>query len=337
MRSNMPDHRLPRIAIATGDPAGIGPEVSLKAALDPAVRAMCRPLVVGNADAIRKHADAAGITAAFHIISDVGEARWSDGTIELLTVPFGESAGLEFGVNDAAYGRATLASAARAIAAARAGEVDAVVAAPHNQTSIAAAGIAFDGYPSFVARETGMNHHDVFLMLCFGDRRIVHCTLHVGVAAALTLITRERVARTIRAADAALRRIGIAAPRLCVSGLNPHAGESGLFGREEIDVIAPAIADVQAGGIAVVGPFGADTMLQRKDVDAFVVMLHDQGHIAAKLLAFNQSAAFAIGSPILFSSVAHGSAFDIAGKGIASPAAMIEAITRLVGAKHVAA
>src|SRR5262249_6762891 len=158
------------------------------------------------------------------------------------------SAGLTFGVNDAAYGRATLASAARAIAAARAGEVDAVVAAPHNQTSIAAAKIAFDGYPTFVARETGMNHHDVFLLLCFGDPRIVHCTLHVGVAQALARITHERVGRTIRAADAALRRIGIARPRLAVSGLNPHAGEDGLFGTEEIDTIAPAIADAQAAG-----------------------------------------------------------------------------------------
>ncbi|HEY1545118.1 MAG TPA: 4-hydroxythreonine-4-phosphate dehydrogenase PdxA [Xanthobacteraceae bacterium] len=327
----MPAHPLPRIAIATGDPAGIGPEVSLKAALDASVRAMCGPLVVGDAAAIRRHADAAGITMPFHIVSHAREAHWRDGTIEVLSVPFDGSAGLQFGRNDAAYGRATLASATRAIAAARAGEVDAVVAAPHNQTSIAAAGIAFDGYPSFVARETGMNHHDVFLMLCFGETRIVHCTLHVGVAQALALITRERVGRAIRAAEAALRRIGIAAPRICVGGLNPHAGEGGLFGREEIEVIVPAIADAQAAGITVAGPFGADTMLQRKDVDAFVVMLHDQGHIAAKLLAFNQSAAFAIGSPILFSSVAHGSAFDIAGKGIANPTAMIEAITRLAG------
>jgi 4-hydroxythreonine-4-phosphate dehydrogenase len=328
----MPDHRLPRVAIATGDPAGIGPEVSLKTAIDPQVRKLCRPLVVGDADAIRQHANAAGIAAEFHVISDVGEARWLDGAIELLAVPFPHETALAFGVNDAAYGRATLTSAARAIAAARAGEVDAVVAAPHNQTSIAAAGIAFDGYPSFVARETGMNPHDVFLMLCFGKTRIVHCTLHVGVSEALTLITRERVGRTIRAADAALRRIGIAAPRLCVGGLNPHAGEGGLFGHEEIDVIAPAIADAQADGLAAVGPFGCDTMLVREDVDAFVVMLHDQGHIAAKLLAFNQSAAFAIGSPILFSSVAHGTAFDIAGKGIASPAAMIEAVAQVAGA-----
>jgi 4-hydroxythreonine-4-phosphate dehydrogenase len=331
----MADRRLPKIAIATGDPAGIGPEVSLKAALDPGVRALCRPIVVGDVDAVRRHAAAAGLDAMLNVIDDPRAATFADGGVDVLSVPFDGSAGLRLGVNDADYGRATLASAARAIAAALAGEVDAVVAAPHNQTSIAAAKIPFDGYPTLVARETGMNHQDVFLMLCFGDTRIAHCTLHVGVAEALTLITRERVGRTIRAADAALRRIGIARPRICVSGLNPHAGEGGLFGREEIDTIAPAIADARGAGIAVEGPFGADTMLQRKNVDAFVVMLHDQGHIAAKLLAVNQSAAFTIGSPILFSSVAHGSAFDIAGQGVASPAAMIEAITRLAGASRV--
>lgn len=330
----MPDHQPPRIAIATGDPAGIGPEISLKAALDAGVRAICRPLIVGDPDVLRRHAVAAGIATRLHVISDVGEATWSGEALDVLAAPFAQGATLAFGVNDPAAGRAALASAARAIAAARAGEVEAVVAAPHNQTSVAAAKIPFDGYPGFVARETGMNHHDVFLMLCFGDTRIVHCTLHVGVAEALGLITRERVGRAIGAADAALRRIGIARPRLAVSGLNPHAGEGGLFGREEIDVIAPAIGDAQAAGIAVEGPFGCDTMLQRKSVDAFVVMLHDQGHIAAKLLAFNQSAAFAIGSPIMFSSVAHGSAFDIAGKGVASPAAMIEAITRLAGVQN---
>jgi 4-hydroxythreonine-4-phosphate dehydrogenase len=333
----MSDRPLPRVAIATGDPAGIGPEISIKAALDPAVRALCRPLVVGDPDVLRKHALAAGIEASFHVIATAADATWTQGAIEVIAVPFPDSARLRLGENDPACGRATLASAARAIAAARNREVDAVVAAPHNQTSIAAAHIAFDGYPTFVARETGMNHHDVFLMLCFGDMRIVHCTLHVGVAEAIELITRDRVGRAIRAADTALRRFGVPRPRLNVSGLNPHAGEGGLFGREEIDVIAPAISEARAAGIDVDGPFGCDTMLRRSNVDAFVVMLHDQGHIAAKLIAFNQSAAFAIGSPILFSSVAHGSALDIAGKGIASPAAMIEAITRLAGANQVTA
>jgi 4-hydroxythreonine-4-phosphate dehydrogenase len=333
----MSARQLPRIAITTGDPAGIGPEIGLKAALDDKVRRLCLPLLVGDPEVIRRHAQAAGLAAPIRVVSDANAAGAAGDSIDVLAVPFPESARLAFGVNQAACGRAALAAAARAIAAARAGAVDAVVAAPHNQTSIAAAGIAFDGYPGFVARETGLAAHDVFLMLCFGDMRIVHVTLHVGVAVALALITRERVGCAIRAADTALRRIGIARPHLCVGGVNPHAGEGGLFGREEIDVIAPAIAAAQAAGIAVAGPFGSDTMFARKDVDAFVVMLHDQGHIAAKLLAPNQSAALAIGSPILFSSVAHGSAFDIAGKGIASPAAMIEAITRLAGAGRIGA
>src|SRR5262249_12256654 len=163
-------------------------------------------------------------------------------------------------------------------------------------------------------------------MLCLGTTRIAHCTLHQSVREAVALITPERVLRVLRATDRALRRLGVAAPRIGVSGLNPHAGEGGLFGREEIEVIKPAIdAASAADGLQVAGPFGADTLFQRKGFDAFVVMLHDQGHVAAKLLAPNASAALTIGTPILFSSVAHGSAHDIAGKGAADPAAMIEA------------
>ena len=175
-----------------------------------------------------------------------------------------------------------------------------VHAAPQNETSIAAAGIEFDGYPSFVARETGTDKNDVFLMLCFGDTRIVHTTLHVGVAQAVALITRERVDRVIGAADAALRRLGVTAPKIYVSGLNPHAGEGGLFGREEIEIISPAIADAARKGVDVSGPFGADTMFHKKGCDAFIVMLHDQGHITAKLLAHNATAGLTIGTPILF-------------------------------------
>ena len=133
---------------------------------------------------------------------------------------------------------------------------------------------------------------------------------------------------------AMLKRLGVAAPRIHVGGLNPHAGESGLFGREEIEIIKPAIDEAARAGIAVSGPFGADTMFHRKDCDAFIVMLHDQGHITAKLLARNATAGLAIGSPILFSSVAHGSGHDIVGKGVADPTAMIEAISRLARANH---
>ena len=325
---------LPRVAIATGDPAGIGPEVGLKCALDPAVNAICRPMVVGDPAVLARHAEAAGIKTSFNVIEEAREAKWQgtpNAALNVLNAPMPDVEQFAFGMSGANYGLGALASARRAIKAAMANDVEAVVAAPQNETSIHAAGIHFDGYPSFVAKETGTDIHDVFLMLCFGERRIVHTTLHVGVAEAVRLVTRERVGRAIKAADTALKRLGIASPNIIVGGLNPHAGEGGLFGREEIEIISPAIEDAKKTGIAVEGPYGADTMFPKK-CDAFVVMLHDQGHITAKLLAPNQTAGLAIGTPILFSSVAHGSAYDIAGKGVASHAAMVEAIKRLVGA-----
>jgi 4-hydroxythreonine-4-phosphate dehydrogenase len=326
---NMATTQLPRIAIASGDPAGVGPEISLKAARDAEVRRMCRPLVVGDPMVLETHARAARVEVPLHVVTAPRAADWTSDAINLLAVRMPGRAQVKFGINDAAYGQAALASCSRAIRAALDGDVEAVLAAPQNQTSIAAANIPFDGHPTFVARETGMNAHDVFMMLWFGNTRIVHCTLHVSVAGALTLITLDRVRRAIQTTDTALRHFGIAAPKILVSGLNPHAGEGGLFGREEIEIIAPAIAQARRTGIDVAGPFGCDTMFNQTGADAFVVMLHDQGHIAAKLQAPNQAAAFAIGSPILFASVAHGSAFDIAGKGVASPVAMIEAIARL--------
>jgi 4-hydroxy-L-threonine phosphate dehydrogenase PdxA len=295
----------------------------------PEVTAVCAPLIVGDPDVLARHARAAGIAVPLHVVAHVDEAGWSDGAVEVLATPMPRGSEVILGAVDPVCGRAALASARRAIAAALSDEVDAVVAAPHNQTAIAAAGIAFDGYPGFLARETGMREDDVFLMLCFSGRRIVHCTLHVSVRDALTLITRERVGGAIRATDAALRRLGVARPKILISGVNPHAGEGGLFGREEIDIIAPAIAAMRQT-IDVDGPFGCDTMLYRRDADAHIVMLHDQGHIPAKL-AGTQSAAVAIGTPVLFSSVAHGTAMDIAGKGIADPAALIAAIGVLTG------
>jgi 4-hydroxythreonine-4-phosphate dehydrogenase len=320
---------LPTIAIATGDPAGIGPEIALKATLDPRVLALCRPLLVGDPAVVQIHAHAAGLKPELHIVAKPADADWSNGAVNLLGASGGANTPLKLGSVDAAYGRASLASARAAIKAALAGEVDAVVAAPQTERSIAAAGIAFDGYPSFVARETGTPVNDVYLMICFDDSRIVHATLHVSVREAVGLITQEHVERVIRVTDASLKKLGIARPKIFVSGLNPHAGEEGMFGSEEIDIIIPAIAETAKSGIEASGPFGADTMFRKKGCDAFIVMLHDQGHIAAKLQAFNRTAGLSIGSPILFSSVAHGSAHDIAGKGLGDPGAMIEAITRL--------
>lgn len=297
---------LPRVAIALGDPAGIGPEIAARAALDPAVRAICRPVLFGSREVLAHY--------GLHVDS-------------LVDVPF--QGKLETGKIRADHGRAIVACAEAAIRAALEGDCDAVVAAPHTEAAIHAAGIGFDGYPSFVARLCGLPPEDGILMLCFRHQgrevRIAHATLHVSVGKALTLLTRDRVLRTIRAVREVLGEAKIG-----VSGVNPHASEGGLFGDEEAKSIIPAIEEARREGIDAEGPIGADTLMQRAGFDAFVVMLHDQGHVAAKLLAPQRVAGLTIGTPVLFSSVAHGSALDIAGQGRADHAAMVEAITRLV-------
>lgn len=310
-----------KIAMPVGDPAGIGPEIVLKAATNAQVLAACEPLIVCDPDLLKRHARACGLDAS---------------KVNVLPCPQPETASLGFGVTSPVAGRASIAFCGAAVKAAMDGIVDAVVAAPQNETAIAQAGIKFDGHPSFVARQTGFDENGVYMMLAFGETRIAHCTLHRSVREAIALITKDNVARTIRAADKALKRLGIVAPKIAVSGLNPHAGEGGLFGQEEIEIIKPAMDQVTAEGIAVSGPFGADTMFHIPGFDAFVVMLHDQGHIATKLMARNAAAALTIGTPILFASVAHGTGHDIAGKGIADPSAMIEAVLMVAKARAAA-
>ena len=309
----------PRVAIATGDPGGIGPEISIKAALDERVRAICDPVLIGDRGAL----EACGLPLERVCI------------VERKQLKPGE---LRIGEISAAHGRAALDSARAAIEGALAGEYEAVVAAPHTETAIHAAGFEFDGYPSFVARTAGLAPHDGILMLCFAwqgrEVRIAHVTLHASVKKSLGMITQARVLRTIRATDEVLNRMGIAKAAIAVGGVNPHAGEGGLFGHEEEKTVMPAVEAARRDGIVADGPVGADTLIQRPGYDAYVVMLHDQGHIAAKLLAPNGAAALTIGTPVLFSSVAHGAALDIAGKGPAQHAAMVEAITRLVSRRR---
>ena len=317
------------VAIATGDPSGIGPEISLKAALDPSVRAACNPIVVSDPMVVVRHSKACGIAADLNVVAAIADADWSRARVNVLACEQPGAAQLDFGVSSAAGGRASLAFASAAIKAALMGWVDAVVAAPQNETSISLAGISFNGYPSFVARETGTDEDDVYLMLCFGDIKIVHATLHQSITDAIAMITREKVGRVIDSADHALKQLGVPKPNIVVGGLNPHAGEGWLSCREEIEIIKPAIETAAAKGIHVTGPFGVGAMFEMQGVDAFIVMLHDQGHIAAKLLAPNAIAAVTIGTPILFSSVAHGSAYDIAGQGTANPQAMIESVLQL--------
>ena len=275
---------------------------------------VCEPVLVGHRAVLRAHAKSCGLSVK---------------GVRTFFLEKGPDPFFAIGEIHAAHGRAALDAARAAIEGALTGEYAAVVAAPHSQTAIHAAGIEFDGYPSFVARTAGGAPEDGILMLCFAharrEVRIAHVTLHADVLTAVKSITRERVQRTITAVDAALKSMGIGKPRIAVSGVNPHA-----VGAEEEKLIRPAIEAARDAGIVADGPIGADTLLQRVGCDAYVVMLHDQGHVAAKVLAPNGAAAMTIGTPVLFSSVAHGSALDIAGKGIADSRAMVEAITRLV-------
>ncbi len=306
----------PRVAIAIGDPAGIGPEIALRAAYSRQVNEICEPVIVGDLEVLARYAHTLRKQLPPNVV-DLGAIN-----VNFLTP----------GESDSSCGRAILEYAGKAVDMAEAGEADAVVACPQTQSSIKAAGIEFDGYPSWVARRTGTDPEDVFMMLVSDRLRIAHTTLHIGVREALSQIDPERIVRVIKATQTALRRIGIETPKIAVSGINPHAGEGGLFGTDDEEIVAPAIAQAQESGVHAHGPFGADTMYLDESYDAFVVMFHDQGHIPAKLLGFKGTAAFAIGAPVLFSSVAHGSALDIAGRGKADPGALIWAIKQVSGA-----
>jgi 4-hydroxythreonine-4-phosphate dehydrogenase len=282
------------------------------------VLAVCRPVLVGDPRILEIHAGSCGLSLR---------------GIEILQRRQLDPADLKIGRIHAPHGRAALDSAETAIRGALQGKYQAVVAAPHTESAIHAAGFEFDGYPSFVARIAGLAPEDGILMLCFEHRgrevRIAHVTLHASVSKALRLISERAVFRTVKAVAEALKRLGIENPKIAVSGVNPHAGEGGLFGDEEERFIVPAIRNAKGQNLDVEGPIGADTLIQRAGYDAYVVMLHDQGHVAAKLLAPNRIAALTIGTPVLFSSVAHGAALDIAGKNRADAGAMVEAITRL--------
>ena len=301
----------PVIAVTSGEPAGIGPDICLALA---ARDFPARLVVLGDRELIAERARQLGVSGA---------------GLEIRHVPLKQPA---------LAGRLAPANAAYvlelldvALAGCQSGEYAAMVTAPVHKGVINDAGIPFTGHTEYLAEKTGTPR--VVMMLAGAGLRVALATTHLPLKDVSAAITPPELETTIRILHADLKnKFGFAHPRILVAGLNPHAGEDRLFGDEDQDIIVPAIADTVADGIKAEGPFGCNTMFGCKGYDAYIVMVHDQGHIAAKLQAPNRTAGLTIGTPILFSSVAHGSAHDIAGQGKANHQAMVEAVRRLAGA-----
>ncbi|MEN3303553.1 MAG: 4-phospho-D-threonate 3-dehydrogenase / 4-phospho-D-erythronate 3-dehydrogenase [Pseudonocardia sp.] len=315
----------PLLGLTVGDPAGIGPEVVLTAARDPRAE-VARLVAIGSLAALRSAAAVVPDAPALRAVSSPAEARFEPGTLDVLTVP--SDVAVPVGRLSAEAGQIAFEGVERAVDLALAGDIDGIVTAPLNKEAIALAGHPYPGHTEILAELTGTT--DFAMMLTALKLRVVHVTTHVGIRAMLERVTTERVLTTIRLADRALREMGIDAPSVGVAGLNPHAGEGGLFGDEEAQVIAPAIEQAKAEGIAATGPWPADTLFGRAvagDFDVAIAMYHDQGHIAVKVLGFETGVNATIGLPIVRTSVDHGTAFDIAGTGRASADSLVEAVT----------
>lgn len=330
--------RTPILGITMGDPAGIGPEISAKALADPLVRKAACPVVIGDARVVASAARLAKLELAVRSIARVAEAAFSPDTIEVLDLANADPARFAVGRVSAVCGRAAYEYIERAVQLAQAREIDAIVTGPINKEALAAAGVPHAGHTEILASLTGTK---TYAMLLMGrELRVIHVTTHVALRQVPELVTRERVLRTIRLGHEAMRRLGMAAPRIAVCGLNPHAGEGGLFGDEEQVAIGPAIAGARAEGIDATGPYPADTLMSRAaggEFDLVVAMYHDQGHAPVKTLGFRYDDAkkawtgmsgvnVTVGLPILRVSVDHGTAFDRAGTGTANPESMVEAI-----------
>jgi 4-hydroxythreonine-4-phosphate dehydrogenase len=279
--------RKPRVAITVGDPAGIGPEIAARAAADPRVVSACEPLIYAPQD----------------------PPSFSPGVLS------------------ADAGRAAYDTLLRAVADVQRGVADAIATAPINKEAWRLAGLPWTGHTDLLAHLTGAR--DVAMMFYSDTLRVVLATIHIPLAEVPRALTRESLESTIVLSASELPRFGCVTPRLAVAGLNPHAGEHGLFGREEQDVIAPAVARCRARGIDVSGPYPADTLFvraHRGEFDAVIACYHDQGLIPVKLVAFGHAVNVTLGLPIVRTSVDHGTAFDIAGKGVADPESMIAAV-----------
>jgi 4-hydroxythreonine-4-phosphate dehydrogenase len=326
----MPEARLP-IAVTMGDACGIGPEIVVKAYAAHASRPGAAPLVVyGDAGALEREARARGAALAVVAVDDPAAAASAVADPQRLPVVRCSRlpADLPIGRVDARAGAAAHAAILRAAADATAHRVRAVVTAPIHKEAIAAAGVRHPGHTEILAEAAG--GADVRMMLANDELRTVLVTIHVPLREAIEQVTREAVRDTIAIAHDGLRRMGVARPRIAVAGLNPHAGEGGLMGREEIERIAPAIADARAAGIDASGPWPGDTVFMRarhfRDFDVVVAMYHDQGLIPVKYLGIDTGVNVTVGLPFVRTSVDHGTAFDLAGRGLADPRSLLAAI-----------
>lgn len=316
----------PRIGITLGDPAGIGPEVALKAVRDPKILAAVRPVLLGPRAALEHYARRLKLTTRLRISWELPDKPATGEIVALDTGGF-DLPEIPFGQVHVECGRAALAAIRRGVALAREGALDAIVTGPIHKKSAQLAGMVGAGHTEFIAHLCDVA--DVRLMLVGPRLRVIHVSAHVSLRDALNLVRQGRIVRTMELGIAVLKRLGIARPRIGVAGLNPHASDSGLFGNEEEREIAPAVAQARRAGFPVEGPLSPDTVFLRAtegEFDLVVAMYHDQGHIAAKTLGFAEAVNVTAGLPIIRTSVDHGTAFDLVGKNQADSKNMENAI-----------
>jgi 4-hydroxythreonine-4-phosphate dehydrogenase len=328
----------PILGVTMGDPAGVGPEIIARAFAEPAVIASSRPVVIGSAAIMKEALGLVGSPLALHVVRGIADSRWEAQTLECLDLGNVEAATLPRGEVSAAAGRAAYDYIERAIRLAQAGEIHGIVTAPVNKEALAAAGVRHSGHTEILAE---LSHTRDYAMLLMGkELRVIHVTTHVALRRVPDLVTRDRVLTTIRLAQRTMEGLGKPRARIAVAGLNPHAGEDGLFGDEEKREIVPAITAARGEGMTVIGPIPADTLFSRArggEFDIVVAMYHDQGHIPVKTLGFEYDESrktwtglsgvnVTVGLPFLRVSVDHGTAFDRAWKGAANHESMTEAI-----------
>jgi 4-hydroxythreonine-4-phosphate dehydrogenase len=321
----------PVIAITMGDAAGVGPEVIVKALAHADVYGCCRPLVVGDAGRLREAAALCGLDIAVQAVDGVEQAGFKPGVIDCIDLGL-IPANLPFGKLSAVAGDAAYHYIARAVDLAVAGNVGAICTAPLNKEALHAGGHIYPGHTELLAELCHIP--EVSMMLTAPNLRVIHVTVHIGLLDAIAKIEPGLVERTIARGHDTLVKAGIDHPRIGVCGINPHAGENGLFGhREEELKIIPAVERCQARGWRVEGPLPADTLFYRAargDFDLVVAMYHDQGHGPVKVMGIEAGVNITIGLPVVRTSVDHGTAFDIAGKGIADERSLLEALRQAI-------